>query len=322
MPRGPLWTDPDSGLLGPAFPLPLDMPFDRRMAVAAGVADRHLRCLVEHGLLRRVLQGVYAAAQAPDSVASRAQALLLVITPGTVVTDRTAGWLHGTPVLKRGAHLVAPPLDVATSADTRMRRPGVDGRRRRLRRRDVTVLHGVPVTTPLRTACDLGRLLWRFDALAALDAFLRLGVDHEVLLLEATRFAGYRGVRQLRALGPVADGRSESPGESALRLHWLDAGLPPPGLQHEVEGDDGRTWFRLDLADPRVRYAAEYDGVQFHSSPGDRRYDGARRTWLRTERNWHLDVFTKQDVYESRTIVDRLRSGHRQARRSMALWTP
>jgi len=309
-------------LLGSAFPLPLYVPFDRRMALAAGVPDRHLRRLVREGLIRRVMQGVYSATQAPDSITSRAQALRLVITPGTVVTDRTAGWLHGMPVLKRGAHLVAPPLDVATSADTRMRRGGVEGHRRRLTSRDLMMVDGVAVTTPLRTACDLGRLLWRYDALAALDAALRLGVDQEALLLETARFVGYRGVRQLRALGPVADSRSESPGESALRLHWLDAGLPPPDLQHRVEGDDGRIWFRLDVPDPLVRYAAEYDGVEFHSSPGDRRYDDARRSWLRTDRGWSVDVFTKEDVYHSRTIVERLRAGHRQARRSMTLWTP
>ncbi len=59
-------------------------------------------------------------------------------------------------------------------------------------------LGGLRVTTPVRTACDLGRLLWRFDALAALDGYLRIGVDRDEVLLEMPRFRGYRGVRQLR----------------------------------------------------------------------------------------------------------------------------
>lgn len=302
--------------------MPLDRPFDRFAAARAGITDRQLRLLVHDGRVRRVLQGVYATAQAPDSIEARARALRLVLTPGTVVTDRTAGWLHGAPVLRRGAHLVAPPLDVASVTDTRMSRRGVEGHRRMLARDDVVLVHGVPVTTPLRTACDLGRLLWRFDALAAIDAFLRLGVDQEELLLATTRFPGFRGIRQLRALVPLGDRRSESPGESALRLHWLDAGLPPPDLQHEVRGDDGRVWFRLDVPDPQMRYAAEYDGVEFHSSERDRANDLARRDWLRASRHWTVDVFDKEDVYGSGLIVDRLRAGFAGARRSITVWTP
>lgn len=32
------------------------------------------------------------------------------------------------------------------------------------------------VTTRLRTACDLGRLLWRYDALAGVDVFTKVDV--------------------------------------------------------------------------------------------------------------------------------------------------
>jgi len=66
------WIDPTTHLLGPAFPLPCDAAFDRGEARRAGVSDEQLRTLVRHGVLRRVLTGVYAASQAPDSLASRA----------------------------------------------------------------------------------------------------------------------------------------------------------------------------------------------------------------------------------------------------------
>lgn len=309
--------------MGSGFPLPCDVPFDRGTARAAGLTDRHLHDLEAAGLLRRVLQGVYAAAQSPDSVRDRVRALHLVLPPDTVVTDRTAGWLHGIPILRRGAHLVAPPLDLATTTDTRVRRCGTDGHRRMLSKRDVMDLYGVPVTTPLRTACDLGRLLWRFDALAAVDGALRLGVRREQLMAETGRFQGFRGVRQLRMLVPLADGRAESPGESALRLHWHDAGLPRPELQHEILDDDGWPRFRLDVPAPDVRYAAEYDGVEFHSSRGDRDHDHARRQWIREERNWVIDVFDKDDVYgSSRAIIERLGEGFRRARAAVAVWSP
>lgn len=293
------------------------------MARQEGVRPDELSELVALGLLRRVFVDVYAAVQAPDSMRARAEALRLILPPNTVVTDRTAAWLHGIDILRRGAHLEAPELDTCTVTDTRMRRPGVDGRRRGLLRRDVTEISGLPVTTLLRTTCDLGRLLWRYDGLAAIDAALRVGLDRERLLAECDRFRGYRGIRQLRVLAPLGDPRAESPGESALRLHWYDAGLPSPDLQHSVHDDDGFVRFRLDVPAPDVRYAAEYDGMRYHSHPADRAHDAARRAWLRDARGWRIDVFTQDDVYRPGTkIVDALARGFHEQRRAMTRWTP
>lgn len=317
------WLDPDTQLLSSAFPLSLDLPFRGADAEAVGIRRSLLAEMTAAGLLRRVLRGVFIATQAPDSMRTRAAALRLVIGPNVVVTDRTAAWLHGIPILRRGAHLQAPPLETGTRTDTRVRRLGVDGHRRRLLSSDITEVGGVPVTTELRTACDLGRLLWRFDALAALDGALRVGVGHEDLLRSIERFRGYRGVRQLRALAPLADGRAESPGESALRLHWYDAGLPRPTLQHEVLDDLGYARFRLDVPAVDVRYAAEYDGEEFHTSAADKEHDERRRTWLRERRHWVVDVFTKDDVYGLNTkIVDRLRDGFARARGAVSTWAP
>ncbi|MGN6780899.1 MAG: type IV toxin-antitoxin system AbiEi family antitoxin domain-containing protein [Marmoricola sp.] len=317
------WLDPSGALLGEAFPLPLSEPFTRSMAGEAGISTSALRGLLGAGLLRTVLHGVHIPVQAADTVALRARALSLVVSEHAVVTDRAAAWLHGMPVLRRGAHLTAPPIEVCHVTDTRSRRPQVDGYRRGLLPRDVLELHGIRVTTPMRSALDLGRLLWRFDALASLDAALRVGVDHGQLLGEIGRFKGYRGVRQLRVLAPLADGRSESPGESALRLHWLDAGLPPPDLQYWIDDDAGVPLYRLDVPSPEVRYAAEYDGEQFHTEAADVTHDEERRDWIRTHRCWQIDAFTKQDVYGvNTTIGERLAIGFTNARRSVSIWTP
>jgi hypothetical protein len=313
----------DSGLLGNDFPLALDGPFTVRAAAEGGVTRNHLTALVRHGLVRRVLHGVYAVSQAPDSVRFRAAALHLVIPECAVVTDRTAAWLHGVPILQRGAHLDAPPIDVCETVDSRVRRPGVDGRRRQLLERDIIELHGLRVTTPMRTGLDLGRALWRLDALAAIDGVLRLGVDHDQLLSEIQRFRGHRGVRQLRWIAPLGDARAESPGESALRLHWYDAGLPTPEPQFAIVDDRGYTLYRLDVPLPAVRYAAEYDGEEFHSSAADREHDDARREWLRRERHWSIDAFRKEDVYGRRTDIDRrLRAGWLAAKKSTSFWIP
>ena len=170
---------------------------------------------------------------------------------------------------------------------------------------------------------DLGRLLWRYDALAAIDGFLRLGVPLALISGELGRYRGYRGVRQLRALVPLGDARAESGPESALRLHWIEANLPPPVLQHWIYDDDGTPLYRLDIADPDARYAAEYDGDEFHSDAVDMVHDDVRRTWLREHRDWSVDPFRKNPVYTHPARVgDLLAAGHAEALRKLSLWTP
>jgi hypothetical protein len=317
------WLDGTGKFLGTACPLPLAVPFTQDQARALGVSQHAFEQMVRHGLVRRVVRGVYAAAQAPDDTLLRAAALALIVPPTAVVADRTAAWLHGVDILPRSAVIKPPPISIVHVDDTRVRRPEVDGRRRGLVPSDITAVHGVRVTTALRTALDLGRLLWRFDALAAIDGFLRIGVPHELLIAEIGRFKGFRGVIQLRALAPLGDPRSESVAESALRLFWYDAGLPKPVLQWWICADNGVPVYRLDIADPDVRYGAEYDGEEFHTEDEDREHDEGRRDWMRRERDWTIDPFTKAHVYApGADPVPILQAGYAEARRNTSLWTP
>lgn len=320
--RLPDWLDPDQALLDKRCPLPLDAPFTGAMADQWGVSRYLLRQLVADGFVRRVLQGVYVVVQAADDIDLRTAALGLVIPESAVVTDRTAAWLHGVSILPRSAPYVPPPINVFQTSGTRVRRPQAHGGLRSLRAEDVMVVNGIRVTTPLRTAMDLGRLLWRFDALAALDGFLRIGVSREGMLAGMDRFKGYRGICQLRLLLPIADGRSESVGESALRLHWHEAMLPPPELQFWVQDDFGVDLYRLDLALPELGYAAEYDGEEYH---GDEQaeHDDDRRRWMTEHRGWLVDVFRKEDVYaQNPSAPERLRAGLRRARKALGGWSP
>ncbi len=127
----------------------------------------------------------------------------------------------------------------------------------------------------------------------------------------------------MRALAPLGDGLAESPGESALRLHWHDAGLPWPRLQIWIYADDGTPLFRIDIGDPDSRYGAEYDGEEHHTEEEDQEHDLTRREWIADHRFWKIDPFTKHDVYRPGAWpVPRLQSGHQEARRNMSLWTP
>jgi hypothetical protein len=272
-------------LLDDDFPMPLDRPFTTAEAEASGVSRHTLALLVREELLRRVLRGVYAVAQLPDGIRSRAQALALVTPPDAAVTDWTACWLH-TGVLPPGEHLRVPPISIFRSAGMgRVRNALCDSGERRFAEGDVTRVGGVAVTTPLRTAYDLGRLARRDWAIAALDALLRLGRFDRVELLDGVeRFRRQRGVVQLRELAPRADGRAESPGESVLRLRWTDLGtLPQPEPQVEILLPDGRVIYRIDLGVEDLLLGVEYDGEAHHSfsgGPGTRSdaTQGSRRT--------------------------------------------
>lgn len=317
------WLDSSGIFLSKACPLPLDAPFTPAQAHDWGVSRAVLGRLHERGLVRRVVLGVYAASQCPDSVATRAQALHLVLPQHGVICDQTAAWLHGIPILKRGSHLRAPPLDTCSTKDTRVERPGVDGKRRfTLTEKDVEELHGLRVTSALRTATDLGRRLWKYDALAALDGALRIGVDLDELVGEIKRFKGQRGVRQLRALAPLADGRAESPGESALRLRWHEAELPWPEPQYEITNSRGVLVYRLDVPLPELRFGAEYDGEEFHPEDNPQP-DIARRQDLWDNWGWDVRGFRKNDVYDPRSDLDvRLNEMFYEARRRYRRWSP
>lgn len=295
--------------------LDLSTPFTTQVARSAGLESKHLHRLFDLGLLRRPLRGVYYGAHLEDSLELRVECVRLVVPEDGVVTDRTAGWVHGSGMaLAPNDHLAVPVVSVFQSPGKRLRNDVTVSGERRLSDRDVVEIHGVRVTTPLRTACDLGRLLRRDGAFAALDAMVRLGrftVDD--LVLEVERFRGYRGVRQLRALAPLADPGAESFGESVLRLRWYDAGsFPRPETQIPVLRSEMSLMARLDLGCSAWRYAAEYDGEAFHG-PDQEDHDRTRRAWIADE-GWTVEVFRREDVFgRQQTASARLAQGLRVA---------
>lgn len=286
-------------LLDDRFPLPVDAPFTVAQARCAGVGPNVLTRLVAEGLLRRPLRGVYVAAQLRDSLELRVRALSLVVPRGSAATDWTACWLH-TGISAPGGHLEVAPVSVFRPSDHGRLRNGlcVSGERRFFRGDLVAVGGTLVATSPLRTACDLGRFAPPVVALGGIDALLRAGDhDREELLAGVERFRRQRGVVQLRALAAIADPRSESPGESALRLRWLQTpGLPEPQLQIPVAGPDGFRSFRLDLGVEALRFGAEYDGEQFHGADAATA-DRDRRTILDVELGWTVVVARRTDVY-------------------------
>jgi hypothetical protein len=285
--------------------LPLDSPFTAAVARAEGVSRQRLSQWCTQGLLRQPLRRVYVVTQLPDTTRLRAECLALVVPDDCVICDRHAGWLLGAEmVLAPGEHLAAMPISVFRPSGRGRLRNGLSlSGERNLAPRDITEVWGLPVTTMLRTAWDLGRVRSRERAISGMDQMLRLpGFPLDAFLAGVDRFRGQRWVTTLRSLAPLADGRAESPPESILRLYWIDAGLPWPVPQLEV-WVDGVLIARLDIGHPGVRYAVEYDGVEWHSSADQVTHDRRRRLAVQAA-EYELDVFTKDNVFGQRRDVE------------------
>jgi hypothetical protein len=316
---------PTPVFLDSSFPLPIDRPFTTAQALDAGLAARRLTRLVREGYLRRPIERVYVPAHLPDSIELRCRALGLVVPPGAFVCDRPAAWLHaGARALAPNEHLSVPHVSCfRPSGHGRLRNALTVSGERAVLPRDLMELHGIVVTTPLRTALDLGRLqptrdlrLWGMDLMLGLGRF-----SLEELLAELPRFKGQRGIVEQRVLAPLADGGAASLGEAALRNRWHDAGLPRPRTQIPVEVD-GRVVYLLDMGLEELLFAAEYDGRAWHSSAAQREHDRGRRQWLTDQRRWHLEVFVDHNVFGRHQDADvRLARAFAEARASFGTRT-
>jgi hypothetical protein len=279
----------------PDIELP-DTPFTNLDLEALDVSRERLRRLIETEVVRRLVRGAYLRAGIEVTLGLRARTVAALISPHHVVCDRTAAWIHGVDTLTYAEQDVPPPVDVcALRGHAPSTRDGVNGRSRELAPHDLTMIEGLRVTTPLRTALDLGCLLRRREAMAALDAFARLhGHTREQLASEARRYRRRRGVIQMRELIALVDARAESARESWTRLAIHDAGILPPEPQLWIE-IDGLPTYRLDLAYRHARVAVEYDGWETHErTPEQKEHDRKRREWLR-EHGWTVIVIRRGD---------------------------
>ena len=272
--------------------------------LASGLTRHALHWRTTQGRIRRPQRGLYLPGEA--DLLDVARAALSVCPPGTVLGYHTAAALLGFGVLaSRSVHVVVGP-EMAVP-----QRRGITVHQSVLAIEPAEAL-GLPCTPAARCAVDLARVLGRTDALPVLDAALHArACDLDDLLGEVKLHDGLRGVRQVRELVPLADPRAQCRQESQLRLVLHDGGLPGFVPQWPVRDEDGVIRYYLDLANPRTRVAAEYDG----SSHVERlRSDRERHNWL-DERGWRMRYFTSWDLYDHpSSIVPRLIRAARERR--------
>lgn len=263
-------------------------PFRGSAAIAGG---RLTAGMLRGRSWRRLLPDVYAHQELELDHRAWCAAVGLVLPAGAAIGGLSAAYLFGVDQLGPGApvSLVAPRRGGAHRTDRIAVHWTV------LDDADVTSVDGLPVTTPERTAFDLGRRLHRPAGLAVLDAMLR----RQVLRLDevadlARRRHWWPGVPRLHEILRLADPRAESPMETRLRLLLHDAGLLGAQPQFEVHDAHGRLLGRVDLAWPTARLAVEYEG-DHHREQDQFRRDISRVNALRTA-GWTVLRLTADDV--------------------------
>jgi very-short-patch-repair endonuclease/predicted transcriptional regulator of viral defense system len=242
----------------------------RAQLVDAGVPGDGVRWRVERGSLHRLHRGVYRVGPT-EGRCTREMAAVLACAPGATLGHRsaTAAWAMLHPA-------ASAPVDVVTHA---WRRPqhGIRIRRARsLLDDEVTVLDGVPITTPARTILDLASSGRAREVVRAVDEGIALRrFTLEELKTLVARHPRQPGAAALRTL--IDHGASSwirSPAEKRFR-----ALLRRAGVLGQVQFNATVLGCEVDVWWPDHGLAIEVDGFAFHSSPksfqDDRRRDAA-----------------------------------------------
>ena len=271
------------------------IPFLGSEAVATGEVRKHQ---LRSRQFVALFPDVYTDRDADLTVLHRATAAWLWSRREAVVAGLTASALYGAKYVEdtRPIELICqnrrPPRGIVTHKFSGL----ADA--------EITRHYGLAVTTPERTAFDIGRRGELDDAVARLDALgnaTRLHLD-EVRTLATGKCRGARGVRQLITALDLHDPGAESPRETWLRLLLIRAGYPRPTTQIPVLNADGSRRYYLDMGWEHLKLAVEYDGDHHRADPAQYAHDIVRSedlgdlgwTWVRvTKRHREAEVLQR-----------------------------
>ncbi|ORX02172.1 hypothetical protein AWC29_20145 [Mycobacterium triplex] len=273
-------------------------PFVGTDAVRAGAwTQRELRRSCQ-----RIYRNVYQQRGSALTARDRAVAAWLWSGKEAVVAGVSAAALLGAEWIDAlsPAELVCgrtrPPALIITRNDTLLAGETVE-------------VDGVPVTSPARTAFDLGRRPGLQAAVIRIDSLARAtGTAAADVYPVIEDHRGARGLRQLRRVLPLIDAGAESPQESRTRLVLINGGLPRPQTQIVVRNDWGSVLARIDMGWEEWLVGVEYDGAQ-HWTDSRIRANDIDRTVELERRGWRL-VRVSADLLRHRpdVLVDRARS--------------
>ncbi len=245
------------------------------------------------GRVRPVRRGVVAVNGAPRTWQQVVRATIIAAGSGVAAAHVTAVRLLG------GRRFETDLIHVTASLGRHVRLDGVRAHRSgQLEPGDLTAVHGIPCTSPLRTVIDLSGTLSDDELGSVIDDFIRRRtLDLEALRSRVNRVrpAPGRSVKRLRRV-LAARIPGYDPGESELEgriMRILIANeLPLPTQQHRVRFGPQR--YRIDFAWPDRRLYLEGNGFGCHSLASDLDRDARRQNelvldgWCPIEITWRM----------------------------------
>ncbi|MGE2833783.1 DUF559 domain-containing protein [Mycobacterium sp. SMC-4] len=256
---------------------------------------------------QRVYRNVYLPRDVAVTPVTRAAAAWLWSGRAATVAGLSASALHGARWIDGNA-----PAELIRRQAAAVN--GIVIHRDTLADDEVCTVRGIPVTTPVRTAFDLGRWNPLVDAVIRVDALANAtritSADVEPLV---DRHRGERGLVGLRTVLDSMDSGAESPQETRTRLLLLAAGFPRPRTQVLVCDEHGYFIGRLDMGWQRWKVGIEYDGPQHWTDPAVRARDIDRSAELQ-EQGWTI-IRVSRDIlkYRSEVFLARVRDALRAA---------
>jgi hypothetical protein len=284
----------------------VDWPFVGTEAVAAGVVTRHDLATRYDAIFRNV----YAPQGKRLTPPQKAYAAWLWSRRRATVSGVSAAAIHG-------AKWIDPRLPAELNQTSQHKTRGIVLHNDTLANDETEVVRGIPVTTPVRTAFDLGRRRGLTLAVIRVDALLQ-ATDLKLAAVDALveRHRGTRGIVQLRNVLVLADPGAESPQETRTRLVLTNAGLRPSRTQIDVFNRFGEHVRRIDMGWPEWKVGVEYDGEQHWTDPAIRAKDIDQQAELEAL-GWRIiRVSAEMLRYRPNTIVGRTRSALRAAGRN------
>ncbi|MBO1754783.1 hypothetical protein [Allobranchiibius sp. CTAmp26] len=268
-----------------AFPVAMSYPlrirvrqqgyaFTRRDALEFGASDEQLRAWCHAEDVLSGAQGSYflppgdidTTTSAAETQRRRIRALLLVLGDGYVVTHQSSLLAWDLPIDPS-----CNPTEIHLGhreGHRWSRRPGV-----RLHRVPapipITTASGIPTVAAAYAIVQVGAGVGVEAAVVPADAALRNYLASPTDLAEAVeRSRGTPGCTRLATLLDLVDPRSESPGESRLRLLLRAAGVPVTP-QVVIRDDAGHFVARVDLLVDGTRTIVEFDGLLKYRGAGN-----------------------------------------------------
>ena len=216
--------------------------------------------------------------------------------PVTVVSHRAAAALFGLQGVAPGI------VEITTTTAKKAPTPRIKLHRvKSFDDIDLSVRHGIRVTSVARTIIDLASVVPPKDLEKALNHALRFRMTSASEVEDRLRSLGSRGRRGADALlRLIADRQSLHQGSASDAeddfisfLRW--SRLPEPVGQFPIHDEEGKFVMRCDFAYPDERVAIEIDSHTFHSEMGDRARDHTKRRKA-TALGWLVVPATRRDM--------------------------